>query len=147
MMLSAPATLKSKQRFAATMRVTLFTISQGSNMGQRLGRYITRFRDTYFFPDKRGPQTVFSYKPRPGAEEAIYRLISDITISMKNTEYLQLPELVMNAIEVRLSDQEMAHYQTMKRELVLSLLDREIDAVNAAALSGKLLQMANGAVY
>ncbi len=99
------------------------------DMGQRLGRYITRFRDAYFVPDKRGPQTVFSYKPRPEAEETIYRLISDITISMKNTEYLQLPELVMNEIEVRLSDQEMAHYQTMKRELVLSLQDREIDAV------------------
>jgi len=117
------------------------------DMGQRLGRYITRFRNDYFLPDKRNQQMVFSYKPRPGAEEAIYRLISDITISMKNTDYLKLPELVMNEIPVRLSENEMACYQTMKRELVLSLKDREIDAVNAAALSGKLLQMVNGAVY
>jgi len=117
------------------------------DMGQRLGRYITHFRNNYFMPDKRNQQMVFSYKPRPGAEEAIYRLISDITISMKNTDYLKLPELVMNEIPVRLSENEMACYQTMKRELVLSLKGREIDAVNAAALSGKLLQMANGAVY
>jgi SNF2 family DNA or RNA helicase len=117
------------------------------DMGQRLGRYITRFRNDYFLPDKRNQQMVFSYKPRPGAEKAIYRLISDITISMKNTDYLKLPELVMNEIPVGLSEDEMACYQTMKHELVLSLKGREIDAVNAAALSGKLLQMANGAVY
>jgi SNF2 family DNA or RNA helicase len=117
------------------------------DMGQRLGRYITHFRNNYFMPDKRNQQMVFSYKPRPGAEEAIYRLISDITISMKNTDYLKLPELVMNEIPVRLSENEMACYQIMKRELVLSLKGREIDAANAAALSGKLLQMANGAVY
>ena len=117
------------------------------DMGQRLGRYITHFRSSYFLPDKRNQQMVFSYKPRPGAEEAIYKLISDITISMKNTDYLKLPELVMNEISVKLSETDMDCYQTMKRELVLSLKGREIDAVNAAALSGKLLQMANGAVY
>ena len=117
------------------------------DMGQRLGRYITHYRNNYFMPDKRNQQMVFSYKPRPGAEEAIYRLISDITISMKNTDYLKLPELVMNEIPVWLSENEMACYQTMKRELVLSLKGREIDTVNAATLSGKLLQMANGAVY
>jgi SNF2 family DNA or RNA helicase len=117
------------------------------DMGQRLGRYITHFRNNYFMPDKRSQQMVFSYKPRPGAEEAIYRLISDITISMKNTDYLKLPELVINEIPVRLSEKETDCYQTMKREMVLSIKDKEIDAVNAAALSGKLLQMANGAVY
>jgi len=90
---------------------------------------------------------VFSYKPRPGAEEAIYQLISDITISMKNTDYLKLPELVMNEIPVWLSDKEQKVYDTMKRDLVLSLEGREIDALNAASLSNKLLQMANGAVY
>jgi SNF2 family DNA or RNA helicase len=116
-------------------------------MGQRLGRYITQFRNNYFMPDKRSQQMVFSYKPRPGAEEAIYQLISDITISMKNTDYLKLPEMVINEIPVRLSEKETDCYQTMKREMVLSIQDKEIDAVNAAALSGKLLQMANGAVY
>ena len=117
------------------------------DMGRRLGRYITHFRSSFFVPDKRNQQMVFSYKPKPGAEDEIYRLISDITISMKNTDYLKLPELVMNEVPVRLAQEEQQHYQTMKEEMVLSLKGKEIDAVNAAALSGKLLQMANGAVY
>lgn len=117
------------------------------DLGQRLGRFIGKYRDTYFVPDKRNQQMVFSYKPKPGAEEAIYRQISDITISMKNTDYLKLPELVMNEISVRLSESEWQHYQTLRDEMVLSLNGKEIDAVNAAALSGKLLQLSSGAVY
>lgn len=117
------------------------------DMGQRLGRFIGNYRTTYFEPDKRNAQVVFSYKPKPGAEEAIYRQISDITISMKGTDHLKLPELVMNEIPIRMSDEEALHYKVMKDEMVLSLHGKEIDAVNAAALSGKLLQMANGAVY
>jgi len=117
------------------------------DMGQRLGRFIGNYREAFFSPDKRSAQVVFSYKPKPGAEETIYRLISDITISMKGSDYLKLPELVMNEVLVRMSETEENHYLTMKAEMVVSLRDREIDAVNAAALSGKLLQMANGAVY
>ena len=117
------------------------------DLGQRLGRFIGKYRDAYFVPDKRNQQMVFSYKPKPSAEEAIYRQISDITISMKNTDYLKMPELVMNEISVRLSEDELRHYQTMKEEMVFSLDGKDIDAVNAAALSGKLLQMANGAIY
>jgi SNF2 family DNA or RNA helicase len=117
------------------------------DMGQRLGRFIGRYREDYFVPDKRNQQLVFSYKPKPGAEEAIYRLISDITISMKNTDYLKLPELVSNEISVKLSHKEMDYYLTLQQELVLPLKGKEIDAVSAAALSNKLLQMANGAVY
>ena len=117
------------------------------DMGQRLGRYISHFRNAYFVPDKRNQQIIFTYKPKPGAEEAIYRLISDITISMKNTDYLKLPDLVLNEIPVLLSEDERQHYEIMKSEMVLSLKGKEIDAVNAAALSNKLLQMANGAVY
>ncbi len=117
------------------------------DMGQRLGRFIGNYRSTYFLPDKRSQQMVFSYKPSPGAEEAVYRRISDITISMKNTDYLKLPDLVMNEISVRLSENERRHYQVMQDEMVLSLNGKDIDAVNAAALSGKLLQMAGGAVY
>ena len=90
---------------------------------------------------------VFSYKPKPGAEDSIYRLISDITISMKGTDHLKLPELVMNEVPVRMSATEEQQYQTMKEDMVLSLKGKEIDAANSAALSGKLLQMANGAVY
>jgi SNF2 family DNA or RNA helicase len=117
------------------------------DMGQRFGRYISHFRNAYFVPDKRNQQIIFTYKPKPGAEEAIYRLISDITISMKNTDYLKLPDLVINEIPVLLSEDERQHYEIMRSEMVLSLKGKEIDAVNAAALSNKLLQMANGAVY
>lgn len=117
------------------------------DLGRRLGRFIGQYRSTFFEPDKRNGQVIFSYKPKPGAEEAIYKQISDISISMKGSDYLKLPELVMNEVPVRMSEDEMRHYQTMKEDMVLSLKGKEIDAVNAAALSGKLLQMANGAVY
>ena len=117
------------------------------DMGQRLGRFIGQYRTQFFLPDKRNGQVVFSYKPLPGAEEQIYRLISDITISMKSTDYLQMPQFVASGYEVYLSEEEVQRYVTFKRDLLLSLPDGEITAANAAALSGKLSQMANGAVY
>ena len=117
------------------------------DMGKRLGRYITHYRNRYFVPDKRNGQVVFSYKPLPGAEEQIYTAISDITISMKATDHLKMPELVLNEVTVTLSDEEREIYDAMRRELVVSLDGEEIDAGTAAALSGKLSQMANGAVY
>ncbi len=117
------------------------------DMGKRLGRFITHFRSDYFVPDKRNQQIVFSYKPKPGAEEAIYRLVSDITISMKSTDYLKMPECVINEVPVRLSEKEMECYQTLKEDLILSLDGQDIDAANAVGLSNKLTQMANGAVY
>jgi len=117
------------------------------DMGKRLGRFITHYRDEFFQPDKRNGMQVFSYKPKPGAEDEIYRRISDITISMKSTDYLKMPECVMNEVQVTLSDKEREAYDTLRRDLVLTLKDEEIDAVNAAALSNKLCQMANGAVY
>lgn len=117
------------------------------DMGQRLGRYITHYRNNFFVPDKRNQQMIFSYKPRAGAEDAIYRLISDITISMKSADFLKMPECIINEVPVALSEKEWSVYQTLKEDMVVDLKDEEIDAVNAAALSGKLLQMANGAVY
>ena len=117
------------------------------DMGQRLGRYITHYRNNFFVPDKRNQQMIFSYKPRPGAEDAIYRLISDITISMKSADFLKMPECIINEVPVALSEKEWSVYQALKEDMVVDLKDEEIDAVNAAALSGKLLQMANGAVY
>jgi len=117
------------------------------DMGKRLGRFITHFRSDYFVPDKRNQQIVFSYKPKPGAEEAIYRLVSDITISMKSTDYLKMPECVLNEVPVRLSEEEMECYQTLKDDLILNLDGQDIDAANAVGLSNKLTQMANGAVY
>lgn len=117
------------------------------DMGQRLGRYITHYQNNFFVPDKRNQQMIFSYKPRAGAEDAIYRLISDITISMKSADFLKMPECIINEVPVALSEKEWSVYQALKEDMVVDLKDEEIDAVNAAALSGKLLQMANGAVY
>jgi SNF2 family DNA or RNA helicase len=98
------------------------------DMGQRLGRFITHYRNKFFTPEKRNQLVVFSYKPLPGAEDEIYRRISDITISMKNTDYLNMPECVVNEISVRLSDKEKKVYDTMKRDLAFSLEGQEIDA-------------------
>lgn len=117
------------------------------DMGQRLGRYITHYRNNFFVPDKRNQQMIFSYKPKPGAEDAIYKLISDITISMKSADFLKMPECIINEVPVALSEKEWSVYQALQEDMVVDLKDEEIDAVNAAALSGKLLQMANGAVY
>lgn len=117
------------------------------DMGKRLGRFITHFREEFFLPDKRSAQQVFTWKPKAGAEEEIYRQISDITISMKSTDFLQMPEYVSNRVPVKLSPAERKTYEELKRELVTSLQGQEIDAVNAASLSGKLCQLANGGIY
>lgn len=117
------------------------------DMGKRLGRFITHYRDEFFRPDKRNGQVIFSYKPKDGAEDEIYRRISDITISMKSTDYLKMPECIINEVEVSLSEKEMKMYNGLKTDLVLAIANKEIDAVNAGALSNKLSQMANGAVY
>ena len=117
------------------------------DMGKRLGRFITHYRDEFFQPDKRSAQQIFSYKPKPGAEAEIYRRIGDITISMKSADYLKMPGCVMNEVRVSMSDSEAKLYKSMKEDLVFTLKGEEIDAANAAALSGKLCQMANGAIY
>ena len=117
------------------------------DMGQRLGRFITKYRTDYFQPDKRNGHIIYSYKPLPYAEDAIYRQISDITISMKSADHLQMPELISSEYTVQLSDEENQKYTDLKQELVLSLGNAEITAANAASLSGKLSQMANGAIY
>ncbi|MFP3153338.1 DEAD/DEAH box helicase [Lachnospiraceae bacterium ZAX-1] len=117
------------------------------DMGKRLGRFISHYRNNYFTPDKRNGQIVFSYKLLPGAEDAIYNQISDISISMKSTDYLKMPELISNEYKVHLSPKEQKDYDYMKSELVLNLPNGEITAANATALSGKLCQMANGAIY
>lgn len=117
--------------------------------GERLGRFIGRFRDSYFKPGNMNPSTgvVFSYIPRPGAEEQIYDRISDITISMKALDYLKLPECVYVDHPVEMSDAERKLYDQLKKDLIIPLEDGDIDAANAASLSNKLLQMSNGAVY
>ncbi|MFI3253660.1 MAG: DEAD/DEAH box helicase [Eubacteriales bacterium] len=117
------------------------------DLGERLHRFIGHYRDEFFQPDKRNGAIVFSYKPKQGAEEQIYERISDITISMKACDFLQMPECVMNRVEVRLSRKEEDIYDELKDDMLVEIEDREVDAVNAATLSNKLLQMANGCVY
>ena len=117
------------------------------DMGERLGRFIGHYRNDYFVPDKRNGQVIFSYKPLPGAEQRIYDRISDITISMKSTDHLKMPELVSSEYAVHLSEDERKRYDELKSGLVLQLPGGEITAANAASLSGKLCQMANGAIY
>ena len=117
------------------------------DMGERLGKFIGWYRNAFFRPDRMNGPVVYSYKLLPGADQKIYDRISDITISMKNTDHLKMPELISVSEKVYLDDAETAKYQTMLHELVLQLPEKEITAANAAALSGKLLQMANGALY
>lgn len=117
--------------------------------GERLGRFIGRFRESYFKPGSMNPSTgvVFSYVLRPGAEEQIYERISDITISMKAADHLKMPECLYVNHEVEMSKAERKLYDQLKADLIIPLEDGDIDAANAASLSNKLLQMANGAVY
>lgn len=115
--------------------------------GERLGRFITQYRNQYFMPDKRNGEIVYSYKPLPHAEDSIYRRIGDITISMKSADHLKMPELVSLQYEAQLSVDERKRYEALKQDLVLNLHGDEITAANAATLTGKLSQLANGAIY
>lgn len=117
------------------------------DMGKRLGRYITHYRNAYFLPDKRSADRIFTYKPADRAEQMIYDRISDITISMKSADYLKLPECIINEVPVFMDVKEKRIYETFKEDMVAKIKDEEIDAANAAVLSGKLLQMANGCIY
>lgn len=125
----------------------LFAEFKVLDMGERLGRFIGQYRMTYFLPDKRNCMTIYSYKPQEDVEERIYRKISDITISMKAADHLKMPELVSTTAEVTLDSKERKLYEKLKQELVLQMPDGEVTAANAASLTGKLIQMANGAVY
>lgn len=115
--------------------------------GQRLGKYITHYRDQYFLPDKRSGQVIYSWKLRPGADQAIYDSIADITVSMRTTDYLTLPDVTHQHITVHLTPKERKAIDTLKKDLVIDLDGETIDAANAATLSNKLLQLAGGAIY
>lgn len=117
------------------------------DLGERLGRYITHYRNEYFLPDKRNGAVIFSYKPQPNAEERIYRRLADMTISMKSTEYLKMPELILNELEINLDEEEQMKYKKFKKEMIMTIQEKEIDAINAASLSNKLIQLANGSIY
>lgn len=125
----------------------LFAEFKVLDMGERLGRFIGQYRTAYFKPDRMNGPIVYTYKLLPGAEDRIYERISDITISMKASDYLEMPELISTEYKVYMDDGEREKYETLKNELVLQLPGAEITAANAATLSGKLSQLANGAIY
>lgn len=114
------------------------------DQGERLGKYITHFRNKYFQQDN---WCEFIWYLRPGAEEMIYKKISDITISMKTLDYLNMPKLLINEIKVELEPSEKRHYKDLKKHMVLELGGLNVVASNSAVLAGKLLQMANGTIY
>ena len=123
----------------------LFAEYRCLDMGERLGRFIGRYRAAYFMPEKTNGNIVYSYRLRPGAEEQIYEKISDITISMKAMDHLQMPELIRTRTVVKLSSEEREAYDTLRRDLVLP--EDSVTVANAAALANKLSQLANGCVY
>jgi SNF2 family DNA or RNA helicase len=115
--------------------------------GERLGKHIGGFRQRYFDPDQRSAQQIFSYKPKEGASDSIYAKLSDICISMKASDYLELPEIVYDDIPVHLDTRAAAAYKKLERDMLLQVDENEITATSAATLGNKLLQLGNGAVY
>jgi SNF2 family DNA or RNA helicase len=115
--------------------------------GKRLGRTISCYRDMYFTPGRRNRTTIFTYDPKPGAEDAVYAAISDICISMKAEDYLELPGMLYDDIPVVLDRKAQEAYDRLERDAVLEVQEDVITASTSAALSSKLLQLCNGAVY
>lgn len=117
------------------------------DMGERLFRFIGQYRNTFFRPKRYNGNIVYEYEPLPDAEREIYRRVKDITVSMRAVDHLQMPELVSTEYAVAMDGKERKRYEGLKKDLVLALPGHEVTAANAAALSNKLSQMANGAVY
>lgn len=115
--------------------------------GQRLGKKITHFRERYFEPDQRDRNTVFSYAPKAGSDEAIQQLLGDICVSMKAEDYLELPDCISVTVPVVLDSKAKAAYDKLEKEMLLEVDETTIDAGSAAVLTNKLLQLCNGAVY
>ena len=115
--------------------------------GERLGKFITKYREAYFRPGKTNGQVVFSWEPLPGAPEAIYKKLSDLCMSMKTADYLTMPDRFDIEHRVVLDSGGKQAYELMEKHFVLSLGSEAITAQNAAVLTGKLLQLANGAIY
>jgi len=115
--------------------------------GERLGNTVTGYRERYFEPDKRNRTTIFSWKPKPGAEEAIYAKLADICVSMQAKDWLDLPERIDNFIPVKLPAAAYEQYKRLEKDLLLPMVGGDIVANTASVLSNKLLQMANGAAY
>lgn len=149
-----------KKAAAVAKRVVLLTGTPAPNglmdlwpqiylldQGERLGKNITTYRSRYFEPDKRSAAVIFSYKPRPGAEKAIYNAIVDVAVSLKATDHIKMPERIDNFIQLKMTKNIRAIYDEMERNYLVSIDEEQITAASAAVVSNKLLQMANGAVY
>lgn len=118
------------------------------DLGERLGKTITGYRSKYFRPGRSNGQVIFDYKLNNGSEEEIYKQISDICISMKAEDYLQLPKRIDRTVDINFPESLLSRYDEFEKQQVLAIEDEgDISAVNAAALSNKLLQFANGAIY
>ncbi|WP_235836404.1 DEAD/DEAH box helicase [Enterococcus timonensis] len=117
------------------------------DQGERLGKTITEYRSKYFTPGQKNGHIVYSWELVPGAEKAIHEKIGDICVSMKAKDYLQLPPRTNNIVNVELSATDWKKYKELERDYVLELPDSDVVALNAATLSNKLLQLANGCIY
>lgn len=117
------------------------------DQGERLGKFITHFRDNYFVPDKRDSQRIFTYKPKSDSIKLIKNKISDICISLSAKDYLQMPKLIKDNKFIKLDSKAQKGYEEFERNMILQLDEEEIDVTSAAALTNKLLQYCNGAVY
>ena len=115
--------------------------------GARLGNNITAYRDRYFVPGRRNRTTIFNYEPRDGSFDYIKRVISDICISMKSSDYLTLPEMIFDDVPVILDTKSRKAYEQLEKDLLLKIDETMITASSAGVLTGKLLQLCNGAVY
>ncbi len=117
------------------------------DQGERLGKYVTHYRNNFFLPDKRNNQQIFTYKPKENSVDIIKNRISDICISLSAKDYLQMPEKVIDNRYIKLDTKAQKQYKDFEKEMFLQIDEDEIDATSAAALSNKLLQFCNGAMY
>ncbi len=121
----------------------IFLLDGGARLGKTLGAY----RDRYFIPGKRNRTTIFSYEPKEGSFEMIKQAISDICISMKSSDYLTLPDVIHSDIPVALDSRARKAYADLETDLLLQVDEDTITAGSAGVLTGKLLQLCNGAIY
>ena len=115
--------------------------------GERLGKTLTQYREKYFTPNQRSSTTIFNYKIKEGAEAKIRERLSDICISMQAKDWLELPPRMDTTEHVVLSKKEKQDYETFEKQSYMQFLEGEVTALSAGALTNKLLQYCNGAMY
>ena len=117
------------------------------DLGQALGKTVTGYRDRYFFPDKRNATTIFTWRPKEGAEKKIYKALEGCCISMDSAEHLELPKRMFINHEIDLPEDVKSQYVRLEREMILPFADGDVDAGSAGILTNKLLQLCGGSVY